>query len=79
VLKAALGRKVLAISRASKTASKAGSVTLTFRLSATNQRLLRRSLSRRPSRRTSGVAQVSFTPNGARKRTRTKALSIGMR
>jgi hypothetical protein len=78
-LKASIGRKVMVVSRASRTARKAGSLTLTFRLNPRTQRMLRRSLNRRPSRRTSGVAQVSFTPNGGARRTRNKSLSIGMR
>ncbi|HVF77788.1 MAG TPA: PA domain-containing protein [Solirubrobacteraceae bacterium] len=78
-LKLGIGRKALVISRASKTATKSGTVTLTFRLSAKNARLLRRSLARRPSHRTRGVAQVTYRPTGGNKRTRNKALSIGMR
>ena len=79
VLKAGIGRKVLVISRTSRTAARRGTVTLTFRLSVKNRRLLRRALARRPSHRTTGVAQVTFTPTGGTKRTRNKSLSIGMR
>ena len=78
-LKASIGRRVLVLSRASKTARRAGSLTLTFRLTPATQRLLRRTLARRRSHRTSGVAQVTFRPTGGVKRTRNKSLSIGMR
>jgi hypothetical protein len=52
---------------------------LTFRLSRTNERRLRRTLAQRNTHRTSGVVRVTFTPTGGKKRTRNKSLSIGMR
>ena len=78
-LKARIGRRVIQIARATGTAKRAGRLRLTFRLSVSAQRLLRRTLARRATRRTSGVVRVSFTPTGGTKRTRNRALSIGMR
>jgi hypothetical protein len=75
-LKARIGSKVLVLGRTTRTATKAGSMTLTFRPSTVNMRLLRRTLARRPTHRTSGIAQVSFTPTGGTKRTRNRSLSI---
>jgi hypothetical protein len=77
-LKARIGTKVVILARTTRTATKAASLTLTFRPSTTNMRLLRRSLARRPTRRTSGIAQVSFTPTGGTKRTRNRSLSIAI-
>jgi hypothetical protein len=67
------------IERASATPTRAGSLRLTFRLTAAMERSLRRTLSRRPSGRTGGVLRVSYTPAGGTRRTRNKSLSIGMR
>jgi hypothetical protein len=78
-LRARFGRTTRTIASTTRTATRAGSLTLTFRLSASNARLLRRTLARRPSRRTSGTLRVSFTPTGGQRRTRNKSLSIGMR
>ncbi|MDX6708303.1 MAG: hypothetical protein QOI48_4149 [Solirubrobacteraceae bacterium] len=74
-LKARIGRRMVQIAKASGTATRAGKLRLTFRVSAST----RRTLSRRPTRRTSGVIRVSFVPTGGVKRTRNRALSIGMR
>ena len=78
-LKARIGRRVVQIAKTTATARRAGRLRLTFRLSASAQRSLRRTLARRATRRTSGVVRVSFTPTGGTKRTRNRALSIGMR
>ena len=78
-LKARLGRVNVTLGKASGTATRAGNLRLTFRLSAVNNRLLRRALARRPSRRTSGTLSVGYTPTGGVRRTRNKALSIGLR
>jgi hypothetical protein len=80
IVKAPIGRGIRTLSSTTATATRAGSLRFTFRLSTTSARLLRRSLARRPSGRTNGTLRVTFTPSGSRtKRTRTKALSIGMR
>jgi hypothetical protein len=78
-LKARIGRRMVQIAKASGTATRAGKLRLTFRVSASTRRSLRRTLSRRPTRRTSGVVRVTFVPTGGVKRTRNRALSIGMR
>ncbi len=78
-VKARIGRTVVTLSSASATATRAGALRFTFRLSASNARLLRRTLARRPTGRTSGVLRVQFTPTGGQRRTRNKSLSIGMR
>jgi hypothetical protein len=78
-LKAAVGRKSMTLAKTTKTAKAKGRLRLTFRVSAAKARLLRRTLARRPTRRTSGVLRVQFTPTGGKRRTRNKALSIGMR
>ena len=69
----------MTIARATKTATAAGKLKLTFRLSAFNNRLLRRTISQRRTRRTAGVLQATYTPTGGIQRTRNKSLSIGMR
>ena len=78
-LKATIGRKSVTLAKASKTAKAKGRLRLTFRLSSAKSRLLRRTLARRRTHRTSGVLQVSYTPTGGSRRTRNKSLSIGMR
>jgi hypothetical protein len=78
-LKARIGRRMVQIAKASRTATRAGKLRLTFRVSASARRSLRRTLARRPTRRTSGVVRVSFTRTGGVKRTRDRSLSIGMR
>jgi hypothetical protein len=79
LVRATIGRRTVVIARTSRSATAAGNLRLTFQMSATNTRLLRRTLARRPTGRTSGVLRVSFTPTGGMRRTRNKALSIGMR
>ena len=78
-VKARIGQRTRTIASTSARPTRAGNVRLTFRLSAANARLLRRTLARRPSRRTSGVLRVQYTPTGGTRRTRNKSLSIGMR
>jgi len=78
-LKATIGRKSVPLAKASMTAKAKGRLRLTFRLSSAKSRLLRRTLARRRTHRTSGVLQVSYTPTGGSRRTRNKSLSIGMR
>ena len=78
-LKASIGGRSVTIAQATKTATAAGKLKLTFRLSAVNNRLLRRTISQRRTRRTAGVLQVSYTPTGGLQRTRNKSLSIGVR
>ena len=78
-LKARIGRRMVQIARTTGTAKRAGRLRLTFGLSASAQRSLRRTLARRATRRTSGVVRVSFTPTGGTKRTRDRTLSIGLR
>ncbi len=78
-LKASIGGRSVTIATATRTATAAGPLKLTFRLSAANDRLLRRTLSRRLTRRTAGVLQVSFTRTGGKQRTRNKSLAIGLR
>ena len=79
-LKAAIGRTSMNLAQTATITAKAkGRVRLTFRLSAAKVRLLRRTLSQRRTRRTSGVLHVAYTPTGGSRRTRNKALSIGMR
>ena len=77
-LKASIGGRSVTIARATGTATAAGKLKFTLRLSAFNNRLLRRTISQRRTRRTAGVLQVSFTPTGGAQRTRNKSLSIGM-
>jgi hypothetical protein len=77
---APIGRGIRTLSSASATATRAGGMRFTFRLSTTSARLLQRTLARRPSGRTGGTVRVTFTPAGsATHRTRTKAVAIGMR
>ncbi len=78
-LKARIGRRVVTLARTNTRATRAGSLRLTFRLSRTNEQLLRRSLARRTTHRTSGILRVTYTPTGGSKRTRNKAVSITMR
>ena len=78
-LKARIGRRMVRIASASRTATRAGKLRLTFRLSPTSEKALRRTLAKRPTRRTSGVARVSFTRTGGVQRTRNRALSIAIR
>jgi hypothetical protein len=78
-LKASIGRTATTLAKTTKTARTRGRLRLTFRISASKARMLRRTLARRPTRRTSGVLQVAYTPTGGTKRTRNKSLSIGMR
>ncbi len=78
-LKARIGRRMVQIAKTTGTATRSGKLRLTFRLSRTSERSLRRTLARRPTRRTGGVLRVSFTRTGGVKRTRDKALSIAMR
>lgn len=79
LVRATIGRNTVRIASTSKSITAAGKLKLTFRLSASNAQLLRRTLARRPTHRTSGVLRATFTPTGGTKRTRNKALSIGMR
>jgi hypothetical protein len=74
-----IGRTVITLASTRRTITKAGSVRLTFTMSATNARLLARTLARRATHRTSGVLRVTFSPKGGKNRTRNKSLSIGMR
>ena len=76
-LKGSIGGRSVTIARATKTARARGKVKLTFRLSAFNDRLLRRTVSQRRTRRTAGVLQASFTRTGGIQRTRNKSLSVG--
>ena len=77
-LKARIGRTMVTLGTARATATRAGSLTLRFRVSAAKQRSLRRAVRRRPSRLTSGVARVSFSRAGGFERTRNRALAIGI-
>jgi hypothetical protein len=76
---ARIGRRMVQIAKVNATATGAGKLRLTFRLSASAERSLRRTLSRRPTRRTSGVIRVAFTRTGGVELRRNRALSIGMR
>jgi len=79
ILKARIGSTVVQLARTTRTATGAGNLRLDFRLSEAAERSLRRTLSRRRTRLTTGVLQVSFTRTGGVQRTRNKSLSIGMR
>ncbi|HWC27537.1 MAG TPA: hypothetical protein VG474_13195 [Solirubrobacteraceae bacterium] len=70
--------KAPTLARASRAARRAGSLTLTFRLSPRAQRVLTRTIERRRTRRTGGVAQVVFEPVDGTKRTRNRSLSIAI-
>jgi len=74
--KARIGKRMVVLDTASATATRAGSMRFTFTLTASMEQRLRRSLARRPTRRTSGVVRVSFTRTGGVQRTRNKAISI---
>jgi len=78
-LKARIGKRMVTLGRTTRTASRAGNLTLTFRVSASNMRALRRTLARRSTRRTSGSAQVSYTPTGGTRLRRNRSLSIAIR
>ncbi len=78
-LRASIGKRALRISSTRRTVAGKGRVRLTFRVSRATERSLRRTLARRPTHRTGGVLQVSFTPTGGERRTRNKSLSISMR
>jgi hypothetical protein len=78
-LKARIGRRMVQIAKTTGTATRSGKLRLTLRLSRASERSLRRTLARRPTRRTGGVLRVSFTRTGGVKRTRDKTLSIAMR
>jgi len=75
-LKARIGKRMVVLDTAGATATRAGSMRFTFTLTASMEQRLRRSLARRPTRRTSGVVRVSFTRTGGVQRTRNKAISI---
>jgi len=79
ILKARIGSTVVQLARTTRTATGAGSLRLDFRLTEAAERSLRRTLSRRRTRLTTGVLQVAFTRTGGVQRTRNKSLSIGMR
>jgi hypothetical protein len=72
-----IGRRVVELAKVTRTATAAGPLRLTFRVSAATLQQLRGTLARRPSHRVLGVLQVSFTRDGNR-RTRNKALSISI-
>ncbi len=78
-IRAGIGSAVRTLSTATRTATGAGAMRFTLRLSASNARLLRRTLSRRPSGRVAGVLRVTYSRTGGSRRTRSKSLSIGMR
>jgi hypothetical protein len=78
-LRARIGRRLVTLARTTRRATRAGSLRLTFRLSRTADRRLRNTLRSRRSRRTSGVARVSFTRVGGVQRTRNRSLSIRRR
>ncbi len=78
VLKGRVGKRVMTLGRTTATATRAGSLRLTVRVSASTNRLLRRTLARRSTRRTSGVLQVTFTATGGTGLTRNKSVSIGV-
>jgi len=78
-VRARIGRTVVTLASTRRSLTKAGSGQLVFTMSPANARLLRRTLSRRPTGRTSGVLRVTFDPKGGTRRTRNKSLSIGMR
>jgi hypothetical protein len=77
-VKTNIGRRTVRIATASRTATRAGEVRLTLRLSKATERSLRRTLARRPTRRTGGVLQATFARTGGSTRTRNKALSIAI-
>jgi hypothetical protein len=77
-LKARIGERVKTLARSSKSATRAGTITLTFRVSPANLRLLRRTIARRPTHRTTGTAQVTFKRTGGNTRTRNRALTIAI-
>ncbi len=79
VVKATIGRRLVTLGRASATATGAGNVRLTFRMSAATTRALRRTLARRPTRRAVGRLSVTFTPTGGTRRARNRSLSIALR
>jgi hypothetical protein len=74
-----VGRTQLRLGSDSAKSTRAGSVRLTFELSGSALRALRRTLARRPTGRTLGLLRVSFTPTGGKRRTRNKSLSIALR
>ena len=78
-LRVPVGRRVVTMARATRTATRAGTLTLTFRISQANMRTLRRVIARKPTRRTRGQARVTFARTGGSTRTRSKSLSIGLR
>jgi len=78
ILKASIRGKVVQLAKSTATATRAGKLRLTLRLSQSAERSLRRTLSQRRTRRTSGVLHVSFTRTGGVQRTRNKALSIAI-
>ena len=78
ILKASIRGKAVELAKSTATATRAGKLRLTFRLSQSAERSLRRTLSQRRTRRTSGVLHVAFTRTGGVQRTRNKALSIAI-
>jgi hypothetical protein len=78
-VRARIGRTVVTLASTRRTLTKAGRLRLTFTMSAANAQALRRTLTRRPGHRTSGMLRVTFDPKGGSKRTRNKARAITMR
>ena len=77
-VRANIGGRQRVLDGATATATRAGNVRLTFRLTAATERSLRRTLARRPTRRTGGVLRASYTPTGGMRRTRNKTVSIAI-
>jgi hypothetical protein len=77
-LRAPLGRSLVTLGRATKTATRAGNVRLTFRISAANMRKLRRTLARKPNGRTAAKVAVSFARTGGSTRSRSRSVSISI-
>ncbi len=72
------GRSTIALGTATGTATRAGKLRLTFRLSKPAEASLRRAVAARRTRRTRGVLRVSFTGTGGAEHTRNRTVSIAM-
>ena len=77
-LKVRKGRRTIALGTATGTATRAGKLRLTFRLSKAAEASLRRAVAARRARRTGGVLRVSFTRTGGAEHTRNRTVSIAM-
>ncbi len=77
-LRASVGRRMVVLATAKRTATRAGRLRLTFRMSQARQAALRRAVAASRTKRASGVVRVSFTRRGGDPAARSRAVSIAI-